>query len=51
MFKANFDESKGEVVSTYLHNKTSANIGKIGSVFVSQLISLILSDFEIQQAS
>lgn len=35
IFRTTFDSAKGEVVATYLHNKTAPTIGKIGSVFVS----------------
>ena len=36
IFKTSFSERNGEVVATYLHNKLSPGIGKIGAVFVSK---------------
>lgn len=35
VFRANYSTNDGDVLATYLHNKLSDNIGKIGSVFVS----------------
>jgi hypothetical protein len=35
VFKSTHDPAKGQVLSTYLHNKTQPDVGKIGSIFVS----------------
>jgi translation elongation factor EF-Ts len=35
IFRTTFDEKQGEVVASYLHNKLSPNVGRIGAVFVS----------------
>jgi len=32
--KSSFDESQGEVLATYLHNKYTPEVGKIGSFFI-----------------
>lgn len=34
-FRTNFNEEQGEVIATYLHNKLTPEVGKIGSLFVS----------------
>ena len=35
VFKTKFNEKEGEVIATYLHNKLTQSVGKIGAVFVS----------------
>ena len=44
VFKAQFDSGKGQVCSTYLHNKSAPGIGKIASIFVSPIANLFLVD-------
>jgi len=34
VFKTRWDQSKGEVLQTYLHNKVQPGVGKIGSIFL-----------------
>ena len=38
VFKASWQPEKGQVLHSYLHNKVQAGVGKIGSVFVSNMI-------------
>ena len=45
MFKTKFNANDGEVLATYLHNKTSPTIGKIGTIFVSYFLSKIIARF------
>lgn len=34
VFRAKYDNAQGEILSTYLHNKMSPSVGKIGSLFI-----------------
>ena len=38
VFKASWQPEEGQVLHSYLHNKVQAGVGKIGSVFVSNII-------------
>lgn len=44
VYKANFDESSGHAVATYLHNKSADHIGKIGTIFLLKSCPSVSSD-------